>query len=183
MARSPTAAPTWPRRRRGAHRRRLLRAAGLDGALLAPAPAIPWVIAGLRPAAHPVRRIAALARLVARHGGADLDTGIRRALADAHAAGPRALVTALLVRGEDDAALCGRARAVEVAVNALLPWAAAEAAGRGEHDNAERILAVAAPCRWPSATAPSPISAVTCATPVAVRFCRTRLPSKGRWRC
>ncbi len=125
----------------GAIERRLLHAAGLDGALLTPAPALPWVIGGQRPAAHPARRIAALARIVARLSRPDLATGAWGAATGA--ATPRALIALLTVAAIEGPALCGRARAVELAVNALIPWAAARATLGGDEDVAGTIMALA----------------------------------------
>jgi hypothetical protein len=168
--------------------RRLLHAAGLDGALLAPAPALPLVTRGLRPAAHPARRILALAHLVTRlsrmsdgatppvalaHRGQGshaqrephpapaagrgaatcppahvpvdaLARGADIAVARALAGEVKGLPALLTVTAPDGGpALCGRARAVELAVNALLPWAAARADLAGGADRAAAILALA----------------------------------------
>lgn len=147
--------------------RRLLHAAGLDGALLSPGPAIPWVVRGLRPAATPARRVAALAGLVARlwrplpaagardapgdaeqpgRMGAPVSPFVAgaRALVDrARGEGARTLIAALAVPARDGPALCGRGRAVELAVNALLPWAAACATLAGDDEAAGAILALA----------------------------------------
>jgi hypothetical protein len=123
--------------------RHLLHAAGLDGSLLAPAPALPWVIRGIRPAAHPARRVRALAVLLVRLSRPDLVTGARAVTAEAVGAGTRALLDTLTVPADDGPALCGRSRAVELAVNALLPWAAACATLGGDEDGAARLLALA----------------------------------------
>jgi hypothetical protein len=123
--------------------RRLLHAAGLDGALLTPGPALPWVLHGLRPAAAPHRRIAALACIVVRLSRPEIVRGAAAAIDDALMGDPRALVRLLTVEAPRGPALCGRARAVELAVNALLPWAAARAAMHGQDDAAEAILALA----------------------------------------
>lgn len=123
--------------------RHLLHAAGLDGSLLAPAPALLWVTRGIRPAAHPVRRVRALAVLLVRLSRPDLVTGARAVAAEAVGAGTRALLDTLTVPADDGPALCGRARAVELAVNALLPWAAACATLGGDEDGAARLLALA----------------------------------------
>lgn len=82
---------------------------GKDAAALG---SLPWVTAGMRPPAHPVRRIEALARLVVRHQPA----GLLAALGGAAATGAPALLSALNVTG------IGRGRAVEIAVNAVLPF-------------------------------------------------------------
>ena len=123
--------------------RRLLHAAGLDGALLAPAPVLPWVTHGLRPAAAPGRRIGGLARLLVRLCRPDLPAGARALVTDALAGRPRLLLDRLTVQGRSGAALCGRARAVELAVNALLLWAAACATLGGDDELAQRTLALA----------------------------------------
>jgi hypothetical protein len=124
--------------------RRLVHAAGLDGALLGPAPALPWMVRGLRPAASPARRLAALARLIDRLGGPDLVPGARDLVAHALEHGSKPLIAALTVLATDGPALCGRARAVEVAVNALLPWSTACAVLSGDEPGADRILLLAA---------------------------------------
>lgn len=88
----------------------LLAAAGLlPGA--SPVDPLPWVTAGVRPAAHPTHRIAGLAALLTRHA----EQGLEPALRQAAKAGPGPLLRALAVPG------VGRDRAVELAVNALLP--------------------------------------------------------------
>lgn len=125
-------------------RARLLHAAGLDGALLAPGPALPWVVSG-RPAAHPARRIAALAVLLDRLARPDLVAGARALVERAAQEGAGVLLAALTVTGKENGpALCGRARAVEVAINALLPWAAALAELDGGHAAAHAVLQRAA---------------------------------------
>jgi hypothetical protein len=112
-----------------------------------------------RPANHPARRLAGLARLLVRH----------RALLDA-ATGASALLELpardLIVRWTVQAdgywrdflapglpakrpagALIGRARAIEVLTNAVLPWAAA----LGDADGAERARACFAALPRPAA--------------------------------
>lgn len=71
----------------------------------------------VRPANHPARRLGGLARLLARHWPLD----------DVTAAGPpRELIAAWSAGGgADERALIGRARAIELLVNAVLPWRAA----------------------------------------------------------
>jgi len=71
----------------------------------------------VRPANHPARRLAGLALLLARHWP----------LEDVTAAGPpRELVAAWSAGGgADERALIGRSRAMELLVNAVLPWRAA----------------------------------------------------------
>jgi hypothetical protein len=124
-------------------RARLLHAAGLDGALLAPGPALPWATAG-RPAAHPARRIAALAVLLDRLARPDLVSGARALVERARREGARVLLQSLIVADEQGPALCGRARAVEVAINALLPWAAALAEVDGDPADGHAVLQLAA---------------------------------------
>ncbi len=124
-------------------RARLLHAAGLDGALLAPGPALPWAVPG-RPAAHPARRIAALAVLLDRLARPDLTAGARALVERAVREGARVLLASLTVAGENGPALCGRARAVEVAVNALLPWATALFEREGNRPAAEATARLAA---------------------------------------
>lgn len=124
-------------------RARLLHAAGLDGALLAPGPALPWATGG-RPAAHPARRIAALAVLLDRLARPDLVSGARALVERARQEGARVLLATLIVDDGHGPALCGRARAVEVAVNALLPWAAALAELNGDRAAAHAVVQLAA---------------------------------------
>lgn len=123
---------------------RLRHMTGLDGALLGPAPALPFVTSGLRPAAMPARRIAALAVLVVRLGGVTL-ASVATALIDrALAGGGRSLLPVLMVRSHSGSALCGPSRAVELAINALLPWAAARALLACDDNRADDILRLAA---------------------------------------
>jgi hypothetical protein len=123
--------------------RRLLHAAGLDGALLAPAPTLPWVIRGQRPAASPARRIRALDQLLSRLSVPDLATATRALVRRSQEQGARDLLDLLTVRAPTGPALCGRGRAVEVAVNALLPWAAACHALAGDEHDADATLLLA----------------------------------------
>lgn len=123
--------------------RLLLHAAGLDGALLAPAPALPWVIRGQRPAASPARRIRALAHLLSRLSTPDPATAARALVERAREHGTKDLLDVLTVRAPEGPAFCGRARAVEVAVNALLPWAAACHVLAGDEHHADAILLLA----------------------------------------
>lgn len=124
-------------------RARLLHAAGLDGALLAPGPALPWAL-GERPAAHPARRIAALAVLLDRLARPGLVSGAEDLVERAQREGARVLLDSLIVADAHGPALCGRARAVEVAINALLPWAAARREGEGDRAAAEATVRLAA---------------------------------------
>ncbi len=121
----------------------LLHAAGLDGALLAPAPVLPWALAG-RPAAHPARRIAALAVIIDRLARPDLVSAAGALVDAALVEGGAGLVPAFVVRGAQPPAPCGRGRAVEVLVNALLPWAAIRA-GVSERRGQVFDLALALP--------------------------------------
>jgi hypothetical protein len=92
-------------------RTQLLAAAGFG----AEAPALgglPWRLDGLRPNAHPVKRIAGLAVLLARHR----QTGLATALRSAAESGAPALLRAIQAPG------IGRDRAIEIAVNAVLPF-------------------------------------------------------------
>ena len=88
-----------------------------------------WRTCGVRPASHPRRRLEAAAALVLT----SIPGGLRPVLAEACAAGSRALVDALRMRRvPGGAALVGTGRAREVAVGAVLPALAAEAAARGD---------------------------------------------------
>jgi hypothetical protein len=106
------------------------RAAAGRAALLAAAGDAPQRSAG-RPANRPERRLEGLARLLVRH----------RALFDEPSAfdaelGPRALIAAWAA-----SPYIGRSRAIELLVNAVLPWAAACATARGDAQAAERVRA------------------------------------------
>ncbi len=111
-----------------------------------------------RPANHPARRLAGLAELIVRHGP-DFQ---RAASSAALETPPPALVAAWsvpaagywrrhLAPGVEApralGALIGRSRAIELLVNAVLPWAAALAEGEGEPERA--ALARAAFARLP----------------------------------
>jgi len=74
--------------------------------------ALPWRLDGLRPNAHPAKRLGGLAAILARHR----HTGLEQALRDAATAGAPALLRAVTAPG------IGRDRAVEIAVNAVLPF-------------------------------------------------------------
>lgn len=124
----------------GVYTRRLLHAGGFDGSLLGPAPALPWVIGGGRPAAHPARRLHAFAIILARLACPDLVAGGIATIDQALACGPRDLLRELRVDAPHGPAYCGTARAVEVAVNAMLPWAAAMAEFRGFGEQADAVL-------------------------------------------
>lgn len=92
--------------------RERLRDAGGFGSTPAALGALPWQLHGLRPAAHPAKRIDALAVLIARHRRG----GLVRALRAAAERGADELLGALRVPG------IGRDRAVEIAVNAVCPF-------------------------------------------------------------
>lgn len=95
--------------------RMLLASSGLG----APGAGFGWRCTGLRPANQPARRIAAAARLVARHAAIGLMEGLRGAV---EADRPhRALHDALVVR-LGAGTLLGSGRAREMAVNVVLPF-------------------------------------------------------------
>ena len=116
---------------------------GRRGTLAPPAPAV-----SCRPANHPARRLAGVARLLVRHR-ALLDGG---ALAAEQMALPSAqLIAAWTVAASgywrchiapgvaakrSPGALIGRSRAIELLTNAVLPWAVAVAEARGESPSA-----------------------------------------------
>ncbi len=92
----------------------------------------PWSGRGQRPANHPYRRLAGAASLLARYAG----TGLAPALLEAVRGGqPAPLLQALTVQGGS----IGRGRAIELAVNAVLPLALALADATDD-----RALALAA---------------------------------------
>jgi len=103
-----------------------------------------WRSTGLRPANQPARRIAAAARLVARHAAAGLAQALRGAV---EAERPeRVLEDALVVRVAAET-LLGAGRAREMAVNAVLPFF--HAWGRG-HAPALSARALEVYQRFPS---------------------------------
>ena len=116
----------------------------------APPPVAP---ASIRPANHPARRLAGLAQLLARHGASEDGLAVPDASLEAPASGLVAAWTVpapgywrrYLAPGVETArspgALIGRGRAIELLVNAVLPWAAARAEARGESEQAERARA------------------------------------------
>lgn len=112
---------------------RLLDAAGF-GSRADPLGSLNWVTAGLRPAAHPARRIEALARLIVRHR----QVGLLASLREAWSAGASHLLAALTVPG------IGRPRAIEIAVNALLPYLIATGHAETAFTLAARLPAAAA---------------------------------------
>ena len=104
----------------------------------------------LRPANHPARRLAGLARLVVRHRAVLDGTASVEGLLEASAASLirawtvpaagcwRQVLAPGLPAKRPPGALIGRGRAIELLVNAVLPWAAALAEARGRPDVAER---------------------------------------------
>ncbi len=97
-----------------------------------------WRTAGVRPANHPRRRLAALAHYVAVSD----ERGFAGWLTPAVALGPLALIQALTVESAG-AALVGESRAKEIAVNAVLPvLAAVPGTGTGAGRQAEDAYAV-----------------------------------------
>ena len=105
-----------------------------------------WRTSGVRPASHPSRRLEAAAALVVW----SIPRGLRSPLSEACGAGARALVDALRLRASPAGApLVGTGRAREIAVGAVLPALAAEAAVLGDralegrvHDRYERFPAL-----------------------------------------
>lgn len=116
----------------------------------------------VRPANHPARRLAGLAQLLVRHGlilregaapGGPLEEPVSRLIADwtvpAQGYWQRCLAPGATT-SRPPGALIGRGRAIELLVNALLPWAAAEAEARGDSDGAARARACFARLPRPS---------------------------------
>ncbi len=106
--------------------------------------------AGTRPANHPARRLAGLARLLVRHGatpdglGAELNGPIARLIAawTAPAEGYwRTHLAPGIPSRHVPGALIGRGRALELLVNAVLPWLAATAQAEGDTERAARARA------------------------------------------
>jgi hypothetical protein len=119
----------------------------LEGMLLATAAPGLWHPRGLRPANHPHRRLAGAARLLVR-----AQPGLAayaRACLTAELS-PTIAIRAWTVREESDVvpALIGRGRAVELLVNAVLPFLAAGGAGADESLQGQ---ASALFCRLPAA--------------------------------
>lgn len=94
----------------------------IEPLLLSAAPGLPWQGSGWRPANHPYRRLRGMARLLVRYRGEGLLRGMMGLVRRARSAGE---VEAGLVVAEERPALIGQARAGEMAVNGLLPFAAA----------------------------------------------------------
>ena len=93
-----------------------------------------WHLSGLRPANHPLRRMAGAAGLVLRFG----ETGLTDGLAEVCDRGrPVDLTQALTVEAEGHRpAYIGRDRARDLAVNVVLPYLAAIDQGAGDHASA-----------------------------------------------
>ena len=72
-----------------------------------------WKLFRVRPANHPLRRIAGASLLVDRY----IETGLAKGFEDLHLASPRRLIERLAARP-----LVGAGRAAEVAVNVVLPF-------------------------------------------------------------
>ncbi len=88
----------------------------------------------VRPANHPARRLAGLARLLARHRPVFIEAALPAEVLTGRAS---VLIASWTVAGErSTAALIGRGRAIELLVNAVLPWAAACAEQRGDQETA-----------------------------------------------
>ncbi|MFQ5879132.1 MAG: DUF2851 family protein [Dehalococcoidia bacterium] len=138
--------------RYGERLRRRWRATGGVASL----PAHLWRASGARPANHPQRRMAGLARLLAGYAQQGLLTGLRQAVT-ATAGDPASLVAALTVAADGfwaghldlsgrpwqrAPALIGPGRAVEVATNAALPFLAAWSQAHGDWRLEEAALAL-----------------------------------------
>ena len=83
-----------------------------------------WHLSGLRPANHPLRRIAGAAALVDRYSQAGLVDSLQRAADQAVRSGsPKALTACLTIAGDGErAAPVGEGRARDLAVNVALPF-------------------------------------------------------------
>ena len=104
-----------------------------------------WRTSGVRPASHPSRRLEAAAALVDR----SMPDGLRPVLAEGCVLGAPALVDVLRLRtGPAGAPLVGAGRAREIAVGAVLPALAAEAAILGDRALGGRVHALYA--RFPA---------------------------------
>ena len=137
-----------PEGRHEARLEALWRASGLTP-VHSPAPAPP----SLRPANHPARRLAGLAQLLARH---DLRPEGLAAAGEALEASPARLIATWTAPAQGywreklapglpatrpPGALIGRGRAIELLVNAVLPWVAALAEAQGESERAAQARA------------------------------------------
>lgn len=116
----------------------LLRASGLTGGPGA-LPASAWQLSGLRPRNHPRARLHGVGLLLRRLARPALAEGALRAVQGAPDG--RHLAAALVVR-EGEVTLIGTGRAVEVAANALLPFALARAWQGGGEGLAARVEAL-----------------------------------------
>ena len=102
--------------------------------LLGAAGTQPGTTTAVRPANHPARRLAGLARLLVRHRPVFIEAALP---AEVLTGRTSALIASWTVAGaQSTAALIGRGRAIELLVNAVLPWAAACAAQRGDQETA-----------------------------------------------
>lgn len=115
----------------------------LDSALAFSSCATTW-LAVTRPNNHPRRRLAGLARLLARHCETGLLEGLSGVSGEA-----KLLVASLIVpadgpwaTGRGRPALIGKARAVEIAMNAVLPVLGARAHRSGSSDVERVCLAI-----------------------------------------
>lgn len=103
-----------------------------------------------RPATHPARRLAGLAQLLDRHGARadglaslEFETAgsvtqlVKRWTVQADGYWHQQIAPGLPAK-RNPGALIGRGRAIELLVNAVLPWAAAVAEQAGERDDAQR---------------------------------------------
>ena len=113
-------------------RARELRALSKHLPRVRPIPANKWRLFRIRPANHPVRRIAGVAHLLSRH----MDRGLVPGLEDSILYGsPGSLIDSLTAPG-----CIGRARAADMAVNVVLPFLHANAGVRGSDRLRERCL-------------------------------------------
>lgn len=87
-----------------------------------------WRLSGLRPANHPLRRMAGAAGLLDRYSQAGLTASLERA---ARSGSPKVLTASLTVAGDDGqlVAPLGSGRARDLAVNVVLPFFHALAGG------------------------------------------------------
>jgi hypothetical protein len=94
---------------------------------------VPVVLAPLRPGNRPERRLKGAAAIAARYAGAGLWASLVPLVAEAASGRPARLISSLTVPG-----VIGRARAIELLTNAVLPVCAA--AGMREAETAFRTL-------------------------------------------
>ncbi len=98
-----------------------------------------WKLARVRPANHPLRRIEGVAEVIAR---AERHGGLLPYLASTAAMPGSSALLARLQANTGEETLIGRDRAVEIAVNAVLPFASALARSEGRlevEDAAQRL--------------------------------------------